>query len=378
MFDSIRIFLPFGLSNNFFTDLAKEENSQDDPAMKLQGLLTWSENQFSDLPWRRNRSLYRTLVSEIMLQQTTVATVRNHFERFLDRFPDLPSLARATEEELTVAWKGLGYYRRARNLKKIAEAIYRDHGGEFPQDRAKLMEIPGIGPYTASALIGIGMDRPALAVDANLERVIARLFTLPFEKGPKLQTDIQRRFDAGEIFATDLSYRSLNEALMDLGRTYCQARKASCELCPLKLECQAFEARVPLKWPATKTALPTTSVAHELHLLRVIVKKNNSVLVYRKKTHEWLAGQFEVPTFILASTDLQLKQYPRLTTDLKPLFSFTTGITKYKIKNSVLVLDEIEFEKLPFTMPSEWRPVAAEDSNFSTATMKALLKLAQS
>ncbi len=346
--------------------------------MKLTALLTWSENQYSDLPWRRNRSLYRTLVSEIMLQQTTVTTVRNHFERFLARFPDLPSLAQASEEELTVAWKGLGYYRRARSLKKIAEAIYRDHGGVFPDNRAALMEIPGIGPYTASALIGIGMDLPALAVDANLERVIARLYRLPFEKGPKLQTEIQRRFEAGQIFVTDLSYRALNEALMDLGRTFCQARKASCELCPLKVECQAFESGDPLNWPKSKPAGSAAPVAHELHLLRVIVQKNDSILVYRKGSDEWLAGQYEVPTFILSSTDPQLSQYPRLTTDLSPGFSFNTGITKYKIKNSVLVLDEGEFKKLPFPAASEWRSVQAEDSNFSTATLKALGKLAKS
>src|SRR6478672_3587331 len=110
--------------------------------MSLKVLLTWSKTEFSHLPWRKNRSLYRTLVSEIMLQQTTVGTVKNHYDRFLVRFPTLESLAAATEDELTVAWKGLGYYRRARNLKKIAEAIANDHGGKFPKDVEHLMEIP--------------------------------------------------------------------------------------------------------------------------------------------------------------------------------------------------------------------------------------------
>jgi A/G-specific adenine glycosylase len=162
--------------------------------MKLNALIEWSKNEFSDLPWRKNRSLYRTLVSEIMLQQTTVGTVKNHYERFLKQFPTLSSLAEATEDELIVAWKGLGYYRRARNLKKIAETIHAEFNDEFPQDIETLKTISGIGPYTASAIVGIGMDKRALAVDANLERVIARLFNIKTEKGPKLQAAI------GELF----------------------------------------------------------------------------------------------------------------------------------------------------------------------------------
>ena len=162
-------------------------------------LLTWSGREFGHLPWRKNRTLYRTLVSEIMLQQTTVSTVLQHYERFLVRFPDLQSLAKASEEELLVAWKGLGYYRRAKNLKKIAEAIARDWNGEFPEQGADLQMISGIGPYTSNALISIGMDRPALAVDANLERVLARLYGLKTTKGSRLQKQILQLFLENKI-----------------------------------------------------------------------------------------------------------------------------------------------------------------------------------
>lgn len=342
--------------------------------MNLTDLIRWSESEFSDLPWRKNRSLYHTLVSEIMLQQTTVGTVKNHFERFLMRFPDLESLAEASEEELLVAWKGLGYYRRARSLKKIAEAIENDHHGEFPDDLETLMNIPGIGPYTASALIGIGMDKRAIAVDANLERVIARLFNLQFEKGLKLQKEIQKLFQEKKIFNQKLSFRKLNEALMDLGRTYCQARKASCELCPLKKNCASFQSGKPLSLPLMKDE-KKKSMEHEIHLLRIIIQKKDKLLVYKKGSQEWLSGQYEVPTFILSSTDEKLKQYPRLKTDLEPEFSFITGITKYKIRNSVLRLSEKEFSKIPFTSDSEWRCLKSEDSNFSMATLKAIAKL---
>jgi A/G-specific adenine glycosylase len=310
-----------------------------------------------------------------MLQQTTVGTVRNHFERFLVRFPTLESLAAATEDELTVAWKGLGYYRRARNLKKIAEAIANDHDGKFPRDIEHLMEIPGIGPYTANALVGIGMDERALAVDANLERVIARLFNLKTEKGLKLQKEIQKLFLDKKIFNAKLSYRALNEALMDLGRTYCQARKASCELCPLKSDCLSFKNGNPLSIPVATEAKTKKAIEHELHLLRVFVMKKDKVLVYQKDKNEWLSGQFEVPTFILSSTDESIKQYPRIKTKLQPQFTFKTGITKYKIQNSVLVLNEKEFKALKFPVKSEWRSVSDANSNFSTATLKAIAKL---
>lgn len=342
--------------------------------MNLKSLLSWSENEFSSLPWRKNRSLYRTLVSEIMLQQTTVGTVKNHYDRFLKQFPTLASLASATEDELTVAWKGLGYYRRARNLKKIAESIYRDHQGEFPQSLDDLLEIPGIGPYTANAILSIGMDKPALAVDANLERVIARLFRLQSQKGPALHKEIQNMFAANAIFNEKVSFRALNEALMDLGRTFCQARKVSCELCPLRKECASFEAGEPLRFPVAGGE-PKKSQEHELHLLRVIVKKKNKLLVYRKAEGEWLSGQYEIPTFILTTTDKKLRQYPRLETWPEPDFSFSSGITKYKIKNSVIVLSEKEFRRLPFSSRLEWRCPDSADSNLTTATLKALAKV---
>lgn len=345
--------------------------------MSIKALIQWSQSQFTDLPWRKNRSLYGTLVSEIMLQQTTVGTVKNHYERFLKRFPTLKSLAEATEEELIVAWKGLGYYRRARNLKKIAESLFRDHEGEFPHDIEHLMEIPGIGPYTANAIVGIGMDKRALAVDANLERVIARLYGIKLPKGVKLQKEISAQFTAKKIFTEKVSFRALNESLMDLGRTFCQARKASCELCPLKKDCKAFASGKPLSFPVD-TLNKKIKDDHELHLLRICVIKNGKILAYKKSEKEWLAGQYEVPTFILSTTDEKLSQYPKLETTLKAEFSFTTGITKYKIKNSVCLLSEKEFKKLAFPSKIEWRQMNSDSSNFSTATLKAMAKLSKS
>lgn len=339
--------------------------------MNLKGLISWSENEFSDLPWRNNRSLYRTLVSEIMLQQTTVGTVKNHFERFLKVFPDLESLASASEDELIVAWKGLGYYRRARNLKKIAESLTLDHKGVFPHDLNALMDIPGIGPYTASALVGIGMDRRALAVDANLERVISRLFGIESEKGLKLQKDIQKLFVEKKIFNEKVSFRKLNEALMDLGRTFCQARKAACELCPLRKDCYSFSKGNPLLLPKS-SELKKKSVDHEIHLLRLFVIKGGKILVYRKDESEWLAGQYEVPTFLIKTTDKSLKQYPVLDYNWTGGHSFKSGITKYKIENKIVILTEKDFKKFTFSRDVSWQDASCEKSNLTTATLKGL------
>lgn len=343
--------------------------------MSLKNLIHWSQNDFTDLPWRKNRSLYGTLVSEIMLQQTTVGTVKNHYDRFLQRFPDLESLARASEEELLVAWKGLGYYRRARNLKKISEYIVHEKKGKFPKTTEELQLIPGIGPYTSHALIAIGKDERGLAVDANLERVIARLYGIKVEKGPKLQKNILELFHADKIFTKfKLSYRALNEALMDLGRTYCQARKASCELCPMKKDCHAFSTNSQKSIPVEKNKTVKEKEVHELKLLRVLVINKNQVLVYKKSKTEWLAGQYELPTLILSTSDKSLKQYPGFKGKIghEKLKQFKTSITKYKITNYIYHSTAKNLSSLGFSAEFVWKNLEDEESNLSTASSKAL------
>jgi A/G-specific adenine glycosylase len=343
--------------------------------MNLKKLIKWSRKEFSHLPWRKERTLYITLVSEIMLQQTTVSTVQKHFSGFIKRFPSLEDLALASEEELLIAWKGLGYYRRARNLKKIAEHLLHHHQGQFPGEEAELRLIPGIGPYTSQALIGIGRDERALAIDANLERVLSRLYGIKLEKGLKLQKKIAQLFLDKKILNEEkYSYRDINEALMDLGRVYCQARKVSCELCPLSEKCVAFSEGKPFKYPLQNEQKSKIEEDHTLHLLRLIIIKKDKLLTYKKNEDEWLAGQYEVPTILIKSTDPKLKQYVQLKSEFPwtHLKMFKTGITKYKIENYVCVMDLTEFKKIGFPRPVEWRDFTHEGANLSTATIKAL------
>jgi len=346
-------------------------------------LIKWSHKEFDELPWRKKRSLYGTLVSEIMLQQTTVATVLKHYDRFLKVFPNLESLARVSEEEVCAQWQGLGYYRRARNLRKAAVYIVEELAGEFPLTLEELKKIPGVGDYTASALLAMGMNKKALAIDANIERIMARLFLIEEEKGPKLQKFLQANYEDLAIPFKKFSPREINESLMDLGRVYCQAKRADCALCPLRKECKAAESSVsPLDYPRQKQAKKKES--HDLELLRVIVTHGHKVLAYEKNDKEWLSGQLEVPTLILRTTDKKLAQYPLFEgpkdrIERRVITSLKTAITKYKIKNQIVMLTKAEFEDLVdlknLNKNYKYYALNDETNHFSTTTHKCLAKL---
>jgi A/G-specific adenine glycosylase len=344
-----------------------------------QELILWSKKNHSQLPWRKRRTLYKTLVSEIMLQQTTVATVVRHFGPFLDKYPDIYSLAQSTEEEICIAWKGLGYYRRARNLRKAAINIVTHFDGKIPLNLNQLKTISGIGEYTAQAILGIGGNKRALALDANLERVLSRLFCLKEEKGLKLQKRLRSLFEDNKILknAEVLGYRDLNESLMDLGRVCCQAKRVNCSLCPLSKDCLAREEGRPLDFPVNLKSTKSKDL-FELKLLRVVVRKRKKILVYKKEENYWLAGQKELPTFIINTNDDSLKQYPWLANDkqvvLKNLKKFKTSITKYNITNYIYEMTLSDWKNFSTNMNFSFSFVSddTEVENLSTATIKAL------
>ena len=203
-------------------------------------LLGWYDRHRRVLPWRalpgRRAEPYHVWLSEIMLQQTTVATVKSYFDHFVARWPRVEDLASADLDEVLHAWQGLGYYARARNLHKCAQTVARDHGGRFPDTEAGLLSLPGIGPYTAAAIAAIAFDVPASPVDGNIERVMARLrrITQPL---PGAKTAIQAA--ARELTPQDRP-GDFAQAMMDLGATVCTPRAPKCDLCPW---CDACVAR---------------------------------------------------------------------------------------------------------------------------------------
>lgn len=210
-------------------------------------LLAWYDANARVLPWRarpgETADPYRVWLSEVMLQQTTVAAVRPRFEAWVARWPDVASLAAADEAEVMAAWAGLGYYARARNLVKAARAV-ASRGG-FPDDEAGLRGLPGLGAYTAAAVAAIAFGRRAVVVDANVERVVARLFALA-DKGPRIRA-------AADAITPDVRAGDFAQAMMDLGATICTPRSPRCLLCPLRDLCAGFASGTPEAFPARKT-----------------------------------------------------------------------------------------------------------------------------
>lgn len=341
----------------------------------FKSLIEWSLSKNHILPWRNNRTLYSTLISEIMLQQTTVGTVLNHYERFLSVYPSMERLASDSEENLTIQWKGLGYYRRARNLKRACEEIQNSYQGQIPLDFDKLIKINGIGEYTANAIIAIGADKKALAIDANLERVISRIYGLKELKGKKLQSRIKELFHNKEICQEidSIGARNFNEALMDLGREFCKANKTYCEICPMNKNCVALQSGKPLELPI-KEQEKKINKYFDLKLLRLIIENNGKILTFKKTKDQWLSDQYEIPTFTIQSEDKDLIQYDHLEIELdhESFPMIKTGITKYKIENYILALSLKEFKKLGFKEGKfEWKHIDSK-SNLSTTTHKIL------
>ena len=253
-----------------------------------RALLRWYDRSKRDLPWRRDPSPYRTLVSEFMLQQTVVATVEPYFARFIARFPDVASLAAASDDEVTALWSGLGYYARARNLRRAAAAIVADHGGAIPASEAALRALPGIGPYTAAAVAAIAFDARAFALDGNTMRVLARL------TGERRPVDVPATRAA--LHARGLAEvprrraGDFNQALMELGALVCTPRSPRCEICPLAGDCRArAEGRA--------ASLPRKRPRAERPIVRVVcacITDGARVLVV-KRPRGLLAGTWALP-----------------------------------------------------------------------------------
>ena len=219
-----------------------------------QDLLDWYDRHARDLPWRvppqaRKAGVapdpYRVWLSEIMLQQTTVAAVKSYFETFTTRWPTVLDLAAAEDADVMAAWAGLGYYARARNLLKCARDIATTHGGHFPQDLETLLGLPGVGPYTAAAVSSIAFDRPETVLDGNVERVMARLHNdhtpLPAAK-PQLM-------DYAQALTPKARPGDYAQAVMDLGATICTPKNPACGLCPWRPACAAWEAGTAAELP---------------------------------------------------------------------------------------------------------------------------------
>jgi len=256
-------------------------------------ILEWYDQHRRQLPWRRDAAdkaePYHIWLSEIMLQQTTVPTVGPYFEKFLTKWPTVQHLALAPLDEVLTAWAGLGYYARARNLHKCAQAVWYDHKGKFPDTEGQLLELPGIGPYTAAAIAAIAFDLPAVVIDGNIERIICRLFRLE-EVLPKGRPVIREH--AASV-TPDLRAGDYAQALMDIGSGICTPKKPDCDICPVGNLCQGRAAGDAETYPrkAPKKAKPSKSAT-----VLWIENGAGAVLMRRREEKGLLGGMMEFPS----------------------------------------------------------------------------------
>lgn len=222
-------------------------------------LLAWFRTHKRDLPWRRTKDPYRIWLSEIMLQQTRVAAVLPYYERFLSRFPDLNSLANATEEEVLRFWSGLGYYTRGRNLHRAAQQIVREYSGVFPREENALLSLPGIGRYTTSAILSIAFGAKHAVLDGNVARVLARIFAIRGNlREPRRWKALQKRAD--QLLERKVP-SDWNQAMMELGAVLCTPRAPQCLLCPVSKFCRAQRLGIAESLPATRQKWKTIEIS---------------------------------------------------------------------------------------------------------------------
>ncbi len=223
-----------------------------------KNLLGWFRQYRRDLPWRRTKDPYRIWLSEIMLQQTRVAAVIPYYERFLARFPDVRALAAVPQEEVLRLWSGLGYYSRARNLQRAAQEIVAKHGGIFPRDEKDALALPGIGRYTAAAILSIAYGAKHAVLDGNVARVLARIFAVHGDlRDAKRWQSLQQSADA---LLDAKSPSDWNQAMMELGATLCTPQSPQCLLCPVTQFCQARKLGIAESLPARRKKRATEAI----------------------------------------------------------------------------------------------------------------------
>ena len=297
-------------------------------------LLGWYRDNKRDLPWRNDPDPYRVWVSEVMLQQTQVKTVVPYFEKFLRSYPTVEDLARAEENEILSSWSGLGYYGRARNLHRAAQMVCERYGGEFPRDLSQALELPGIGPYTAGAILSLAHGEPLPILDGNITRFFTRYL--------KIEDDLERtvvgklrKFLVQLVSETSVAenVRDFNQALMEIGSLVCIPRNPQCASCPLATSCIAYRAGLQKTLPRPRSR-PSVQ---EFHHTVALISKGEKYLLTQNWEETFLRGFWEFP---------RVQGQP--TPHLAETFLKTHGLDLKVRKRAATVTHQITFRKLNF------------------------------
>lgn len=336
-----------------------------------KALLRWYDGEARALPWRAPPGApppdpYRVWLSEVMLQQTTVAAVKPYFKRFTERWPTVEALAEADSAEVMAAWAGLGYYARARNLHACAKAVVADHGGRFPETEDELRTLPGIGAYIGAAVAAIAFGEAATVVDANVERVISRLHAIETPL-PKARAEIRR---LAEPLTPAERAGDFAQAMMDLGATVCTVRDPGCPQCPLQAMCAATASDDPARFPlkAPKKPKPIR------HGTAFWLEHEQTVLLVRRPARGMLGGMRSLPSGPWADRSPGLADAPA------DIDWTAFGTVSHVFTHFALELDVVAGRALTDAgLEGEWWPVdAIEDAGLPTLFAKAAaLALAQ-
>ena len=325
-------------------------------AVLVKRLLAWYDANRRSLPWRalpgQTPDPYRVWLSEVMLQQTAVATVGPYFHSFLKRWPTMKALARAPVEEVMSAWAGLGYYSRARNLHACAQRVAESYGGKLPADEAALRKLPGIGAYTAAAIAAIAFDKRAAPVDGNIERVLARLSAVKTPL-PKAKPELKA---IAAAFAPDKRAGDFAQAMMDLGATICTPKVPACGRCPWTDDCDARALGVA-------ASLPAREAKRERPLKRgaafVLISKGDEILLRRRPPKGLLGGMHE-PPMSPWEKDFPSKPFDHAPTQVK--FRKLPGLVRHGFTHFELELQIYRADNVAATIgggAGEWAPLDA-------------------
>jgi len=286
------------------TDACRPLSIPDAPQL-IRKLLSWYQEHRRDLPWRRERDPYHIWLSEIMLQQTQVETALPYFERFLAKYPCLEDLARAEEAEVLSLWSGLGYYSRARNLRRAAQIVCEEFEGRFPIDYQQALKLPGIGRYTAGAILSIAYDQSLPILDGNIRRLMARLLACeePSDRLDKLLwpllTALIREPEAERHIA------DFNQSLMELGALICRPRNPRCQECPVKDHCRGYSRGIQGKLPRKKAARSTEEFLYTV----AVIERDGKWLFRKGHGDSFLTGFWELPRIPGSPTESSEKEF---------------------------------------------------------------------
>ena len=328
-------------------------------------LLAWYDANARALPWRvlpgETPDPYRVWLSEVMLQQTTVAAVRPRFAAWVARWPDLASLATADEADVMAAWAGLGYYARARNLLACARVVSSEHGGDFPRTEAALRALPGLGAYTAAAIAAIAFGERAVVVDANVERVVARLFAIR-DKGAAIRV-------AADAITPDARSGDFAQGMMDLGSTICTPRTPKCLLCPLADRCDGRLAGDPEAYPARKAKAAKPQRYGTVFWL----ERGGAVWLVRRPAKGLLGGMRALPTGAWSDAPPGLVDAPAPAGWRLLDMTVAHGFTHFDLQLALAMADAGAHQPAGV---GEWWPVDALDSaGLPTVFAKAAMRM---